>query len=751
MASKMSAAIACHPVRLRYFLRIPNVGDRINPAIVSAISRRPTIHAADTAESHLVAIGSTMAATTRASHVWGTGVMHPDFGIGGVGASHVHAVRGKLSHSALRVAGIEPSDIPLGDPGFLAPALLGIARTAAETGPLGVVPHYVDRRHPHFRRLVREQGTVELNVHDDPEQFLRDMAGCAAIVSSSLHGLVFAEALGIPNLWVTASNEIAGGSFKFDDWFSTTARPQQTAHVLSSADSIEALRHRAALHDCTIDTAALIAAFPAGQLDEMCDTRPRVLVPVETCRARPTPVFLISYNRGAMLRKTIQSIQRLERPTEIVVHDNGSTDPSTLSFLQELENGGTRVVRNPAIASADDLNQVDATVRGFFRDWAEPARYVVSDGDIDMTIAAPEALDVYDELLNTHRQVECVGPMLRIADIPAHYPLFNRVLNRHIEQFWNQRPDWTETSFGPVAHLHTGIDTTFALQRAGEPFRRLKEALRVYEPYEAQHLDWYIDDIGGDVYATTSSAEISHWNNSVELERHQHVELEHASYFVVRRNEAGALAVFEEPIVRHMGSIRPFADATDAERAARISHTDALRDARGTDVERWRNPASHYEAWQQRGKLLAGFVRPGERVFEFGAGRSVLPAELPAGCRYVGSDAAPLKAGVVTFDLNAPTLVRIQGHDVAVFSGVLEYVHDLGRLTAFLSSDFRSVVCSYAAMGDGSPEEIGRRRYSGWVNDVTVAEFCALFQRAGYRLTQQAEWSGQTLFRWDRN
>jgi hypothetical protein len=31
----MSATIACQPLRLNYFLRIPNVGDRINPAVVT--------------------------------------------------------------------------------------------------------------------------------------------------------------------------------------------------------------------------------------------------------------------------------------------------------------------------------------------------------------------------------------------------------------------------------------------------------------------------------------------------------------------------------------------------------------------------------------------------------------------------------------------------------------------------------------------------------------------------------------------
>lgn len=82
---------------------------------------------------------------------------------------------------------------------------------------------------------------------------------------------------------------------------------------------------------------------------------------------------------------------------------------------------------------------------------------------------------------------------------------------------------------------------------------------------------------------------------------------------------------------------------------------------------------------------LARLIQPGEKVFEFEAGRSVIPEELPSGCRYTASDVAPLTQGILSYDLNAPTLAPItEDHDVALFSGVLEYVHDLARAAHFL-------------------------------------------------------------------
>jgi hypothetical protein len=323
-------------------------------------------------------------------------------------------------------------------------------------------------------------------------------------------------------------------------------------------------------------------------------------------------------------------------------------------------------------------------------------------------------------------------------------------MNRHIEQFWHREPSWTETSFGRVAYMDAPIDTTLALHRAGEPFFRLKRGLRVYEPYEAQHLDWYLTAIG-DTYARTSDPGISHWNNAVEHDRHKDAALEHESFFHVERNGAGVLEVCRAQVAaRKPGAITPFAEAGEPERQARIVQTEALRRAGSSDVQRWQSDASHYEAWQSRGRMLAAYVRPGERVFEFGAGNSAVPGALPPGCAYAGSDIAPLQDGIIVLDLNASALPPLIGHDIALFSGVLEYVHDLARLSTFLAQHFRSVVCSYAPRLTSEPDEIARRRYSGWFSDFTMEEFSAVFVAAGFELSRRDEWAGQALFRWDK-
>jgi hypothetical protein len=253
--------------------------------------------------------------------------------------------------------------------------------------------------------------------------------------------------------------------------------------------------------------------------------------------APPLPAILISFNRGPMLRQVIGGLRGLRTPLDIVIHDNGSADPTTLQVLKDLEIQNVRVFRRPAIKSPDDLNRVDETVQEIFGA-RPPGNYIVSDDDIDLSDADPRAIEIYAELL-ARFDVECVGPMLRIADVPRSYPLYNHMMNRHIAQFWSRRPRWVETAAGRVGVLDAPIDTTFALHRASGPFCRLKRGLRVYAPYDARHLDWYPVEAERQSYRDSSSPAISHWNNALSERQHRADPLHFDRYFAVRAGANG--------------------------------------------------------------------------------------------------------------------------------------------------------------------------------------------------------------------
>ena len=51
-------------------------------------------------------------------------------------------------------------------------------------------------------------------------EFLNQVASCDFIFSSSLHGLIAADSLGIPNKWVKFSDLVLGNGYKFKDYYS---------------------------------------------------------------------------------------------------------------------------------------------------------------------------------------------------------------------------------------------------------------------------------------------------------------------------------------------------------------------------------------------------------------------------------------------------------------------------------------------------------------------------------------------------
>jgi hypothetical protein len=86
---------------------------------------------------------------------------------------------------------------------------------------IGVIPHYVDSD------IMRNSDSSVLSIDVTDAHWRRTVdriTSCSVVISSSLHGIVVAEAYGVPAVWVQPSNRIVGGRFKFDDYFEGTGR-----------------------------------------------------------------------------------------------------------------------------------------------------------------------------------------------------------------------------------------------------------------------------------------------------------------------------------------------------------------------------------------------------------------------------------------------------------------------------------------------------------------------------------------------
>lgn len=131
----------------------------------------------------------------------------------------IKAIRGLESRRIIESITGTPCRAAVGDGGMLYPLLL--EKQPAKKYSLGIIPHYRDQQLPVVKELAAHfKGSVIIDVQGEPLEVLQQIASCERILSSSLHGLIIADALEIPNRHVHFSDNVRGNGFKFTDYYS---------------------------------------------------------------------------------------------------------------------------------------------------------------------------------------------------------------------------------------------------------------------------------------------------------------------------------------------------------------------------------------------------------------------------------------------------------------------------------------------------------------------------------------------------
>lgn len=193
-----------------------NLGDMINPWLVGKLTGIPPKFAAR--GERVIAIGSIIRFARAGDKVWGAGCPSADQVI--EPEAVFHAVRGPLTRRMVLDAGGECPPV-YGDPAWLLP-LVHPDRGLPRTSRVGLIRHFTHRDRPmELGEGVREIEIVR-NGRAGIEAFLDEMLDCEAIVSTSLHGLIIANAYGIPARLATfddGDRQIHGDGTKFEDYF----------------------------------------------------------------------------------------------------------------------------------------------------------------------------------------------------------------------------------------------------------------------------------------------------------------------------------------------------------------------------------------------------------------------------------------------------------------------------------------------------------------------------------------------------
>lgn len=222
-----------------------NWGDMIATNLYHLITgRKPVAIPMDrcATEPHFLTVGSVLRMADSNSIVWGTGFLTPDDGIGGLNWKRqnsevlhkplkICAVRGPLTRQKLHDMGFDCPEV-FGDPAWLLAKFY--RSTAKQKFKLGIVPHFKDRHSEVIREMRRLDGVLiidpvcsrfSVTTHSKYMRFLNQIQSCEYVASSSLHGLIMADAYGIPARWCITSPTAWESEFKFLDYFASIGRP----------------------------------------------------------------------------------------------------------------------------------------------------------------------------------------------------------------------------------------------------------------------------------------------------------------------------------------------------------------------------------------------------------------------------------------------------------------------------------------------------------------------------------------------
>lgn len=202
-------------MKIYYWKAKKNFGDLLSPLLIKKFTR---LHCewAEPDEAKIVMTGSIL------EH------LSPDFKgiIAGSGKLHegskvkfpdalILALRGPLTAKSLKIKG----DIVLADPGLLADELVPFQE---KEYILGLVPHWSDTTLEQNPIFLKYRPKI-IRVDDDPIKVITEISRCQKIVSSSLHGIILADAFGIPRRIEIPPRALShphqeGGLFKWHDY-----------------------------------------------------------------------------------------------------------------------------------------------------------------------------------------------------------------------------------------------------------------------------------------------------------------------------------------------------------------------------------------------------------------------------------------------------------------------------------------------------------------------------------------------------
>ena len=227
---KFGTLLKVPAVKAYWWKGVNNFGDALAPFLLDHFTELSNIEWSPVSSAEIVSIGSVLEhiPPNWGGYIVGSGMLREQSRLkfDPYGAK-ILALRGPLSARGIR------GNFALGDPALLSNELI---ERQEKRWDLGVLPHWQDSKlADRFRALVPDKYTCKVIAPwDDPISVIKDVAACRRLVTSSLHGMVVADAIGgIPRRVEVCDNLSAGGGmFKFRDYSESIRTPLEIGKMI---------------------------------------------------------------------------------------------------------------------------------------------------------------------------------------------------------------------------------------------------------------------------------------------------------------------------------------------------------------------------------------------------------------------------------------------------------------------------------------------------------------------------------------
>lgn len=236
-----------------WFTEVKNFGDMLNPYLIEKMSGQKVKFINNKDIPKYLCVGSIIHVADDNSTVWGPGFILDEHQL--QHRPKILAVRGPKTREKLLKSGHDCPEI-YGDPALLLPRYFNPPIT--KTHKIGIIPHYCDKNH----EWVRKQNHPEIKIIDvqgEVEDVIKEILSCEKIISSSLHGVIVADAYGIPGYWIKFQEGL--GNFKFEDYLMSVGRSTKPI-IIKKETSLEQIIDQLEDYKIDIDLDKLYESCP---------------------------------------------------------------------------------------------------------------------------------------------------------------------------------------------------------------------------------------------------------------------------------------------------------------------------------------------------------------------------------------------------------------------------------------------------------------------------------------------------------